>query len=141
MILRRGSAVLGVLCAVIGVTGPTFAQDREQSTGERGRLLFTLYCAGCHGAAGRGDGPLAAELSSPPADLTRIAQRNRGAFSATAVYDKIYGLDEVPGHRTSEMPLWGFEFQQADLDANQQQEVRERIEQLVRYLATIQRTD
>ena len=80
-------------------------------------------------------------LSPAPADLTRIARRNDGTFSATEVYDKIYGLDQLPGHRKTEMPLWGFEFQQVDLDANQQHEVRERITQLVRYLATIQRKD
>lgn len=33
--------------------------------------LFQNYCAGCHGTAGRGDGPLAARLSRPPRDLGR----------------------------------------------------------------------
>ena len=33
--------------------------------------LFRNYCASCHGAAGRGDGPLADRLSRPPRDFTR----------------------------------------------------------------------
>jgi len=33
--------------------------------------LFKNYCASCHGATGRGDGPLAARLSRPPRDFTR----------------------------------------------------------------------
>lgn len=33
--------------------------------------LFQNYCAGCHGTAGRGDGPLAARLSRSPRDLGR----------------------------------------------------------------------
>jgi len=36
----------------------------------RGAALFPLHCAACHGEEGRGDGPLAARLSIPPADLT-----------------------------------------------------------------------
>jgi copper transport protein len=36
----------------------------------RGESLFAQNCAVCHGAAGRGDGPGAAELPGPPADLT-----------------------------------------------------------------------
>jgi mono/diheme cytochrome c family protein len=36
----------------------------------RGQALFTQNCTLCHGAGGRGDGPGAASLSRPPADLT-----------------------------------------------------------------------
>jgi len=35
-----------------------------------GRQLFADHCASCHGAEGRGDGPAAANLRPPPADLT-----------------------------------------------------------------------
>ena len=36
----------------------------------RGAGLFANNCTGCHGMAGRGDGPLAKSLAIPPADLT-----------------------------------------------------------------------
>jgi copper transport protein len=36
----------------------------------RGESLFAQNCALCHGAGGRGDGPSAASLTRPPADLT-----------------------------------------------------------------------
>ena len=36
----------------------------------RGATLFPANCASCHGANGQGDGPLAATLPEPPADLT-----------------------------------------------------------------------
>ena len=36
----------------------------------RGQELYAQSCAGCHGDAGRGDGPAAAGLEPPPADLT-----------------------------------------------------------------------
>lgn len=35
-----------------------------------GGELYTAYCASCHGPGGRGDGPAAAGLQPPPADLT-----------------------------------------------------------------------
>jgi mono/diheme cytochrome c family protein len=35
-----------------------------------GAGLYPSHCAGCHGAGGRGDGPGAAGLAVPPADLT-----------------------------------------------------------------------
>jgi putative copper export protein/mono/diheme cytochrome c family protein len=36
----------------------------------RGAALYPTNCAACHGAEGRGDGPLASTLPEPPADLT-----------------------------------------------------------------------
>lgn len=40
----------------------------EQSLG-RGAELFAQQCAACHGPNGRGDGPAAKGLSTPPADF------------------------------------------------------------------------
>ncbi len=36
----------------------------------RGRQYFTIFCVPCHGAAGKGDGPVAKKLPVPPMDLT-----------------------------------------------------------------------
>lgn len=33
---------------------------------ERGRALFQIYCVVCHGAEGRGDGPLIGKIPPPP---------------------------------------------------------------------------
>ena len=40
---------------------------------EEGRRLFKQHCVTCHGPAGRGDGPAAAALKPPPADLATMA--------------------------------------------------------------------
>ena len=37
----------------------------------KGQTIASQLCAACHGATGRGDGPLARTLTSPPVDLTR----------------------------------------------------------------------
>jgi mono/diheme cytochrome c family protein len=49
---------------------------RQSSTGfaaatiVRGQAVFAANCVGCHGPAGRGDGPVAKTLAVPPANLT-----------------------------------------------------------------------
>ena len=45
-------------------TPPSLAGDAQ-----RGATLFASLCASCHGADGRGHGPLAGKLAAPPADL------------------------------------------------------------------------
>ncbi len=39
----------------------------DQRTLEEGQALFTTYCVVCHGAGGKGDGPLAGKIPPPPA--------------------------------------------------------------------------
>jgi mono/diheme cytochrome c family protein/peroxiredoxin len=41
----------------------------ENSLTRRGRLLFAVHCATCHGPEGHGDGPAAASLKMPPPDF------------------------------------------------------------------------
>lgn len=55
------------------------------------RELYLANCAACHGAEGRGDGPLAAGLDPRPADLTQIARRNDGVFDYETVMTVIDG--------------------------------------------------
>jgi len=60
------SAALGVELDPVPTNPPTLA---------RGRELYAARCASCHGDVGRGDGPAAAGLVPPPADLTAPALR------------------------------------------------------------------
>ena len=70
-----------------------------------GRVTFQQYCAGCHGASGQGDGPAAAHLPVPPADLTALSAANGGEFPTEHVMATIYGY---PGkHDFSAMPEFG----------------------------------
>lgn len=71
-----------------------------------GRGLYADYCAACHGASGRGDGPAAAGLAARPADLTRLAAANGGAFPVLRVMGRIYGYGQGrPG--SDPMPEFG----------------------------------
>lgn len=58
---------------------------------ETGRASYADLCAGCHGAGGQGDGPLAAGLEDTPADLTRLAAANGGVFPRVAAMSRIDG--------------------------------------------------
>jgi hypothetical protein len=78
---RLGSMAraVGLACLVAGLAACAERTDRTAavSTGEGGpgRILYLTYCQGCHGLGGRGDGPAAASLRTPPPDLTRLWQR------------------------------------------------------------------
>lgn len=103
----------------------------------RGALTYRLHCQACHGAAGRGDGPLAADLKRPPPDLSLLASRAGGAFPAAEVRSKIDGRDPVASHGPSEMPVWGLTFAlRGDHDRH---EVARRIDDLVALLRSWQR--
>ncbi len=101
-----------------------------------GRLLYQEYCMSCHGKEGKGDGPLARVLKTPPADLTRIAMRHGGKFPRKQIEAIISGEADVAAHGTRDMPLWGPIFSQVTWDEDLGQV---RIDNLARYLETIQR--
>lgn len=106
-----------------------------------GAELYRLHCAGCHGATGRGDGPVAPQMAVAVPDLTRIAARRGGRFPEDEVARIIDGLSPLAAHGTRHMPVWGYEFYEPDSDdATAQRQAAERVERLTRYLGSIQQT-
>ncbi|MCA0918774.1 c-type cytochrome [Pseudooceanicola nanhaiensis] len=71
-----------------------------------GAAFFAANCVSCHGAEGRGDGPLAAGLATAPADLTMLSAGNGGTFPEARALAFIYG-DPVQGHLARVMPEFG----------------------------------
>jgi len=112
----RSTLLAGSLaCALLACSGvPRTRNGWEQRSArsdprariEWGRELFLGYCASCHGGEARGNGPVAALLKVPPADLTRIAAR-RGRFESSEVAAFIDGRADVAAHGKREMPVWG----------------------------------
>ena len=113
---RAVSRILGLigLIAVAGCGnsgGPgTASPSTPAGRAEMGRGWFDSYCASCHGRDAQGDGPLAGELRTPPADLSRIALRRSGVFPADEVAAYIDGRNRVPAHGPRDMPIWGRHF-------------------------------
>ncbi len=64
-------------------------------------------CASCHGADGKGTGPLTAKLKTKPADLTKLAKGNKGVFSPDVLYKMIDGREALRNYHNIEMPIWG----------------------------------
>ena len=71
-----------------------------------GRVAYQENCASCHEVAAKGDGPIAAGLTTAPPDLTMIAARNGGVFPTDQVMSTIDGLDRGE-HFSTAMPEFG----------------------------------
>ena len=103
---------------------------------DTGSQLFRTYCASCHGATGRGNGPLAEQLRHVPPDLTQFTKRNGGMFPSERVHRIIDGRD-VASHGDREMPVWGDVFREVR-GGSSAAAVKARIDAIVRSLAGIQ---
>ena len=101
-----------------------------------GHDTYAFYCATCHGANGKGDGPAAAALKARPPDLTHLARGQGGTFPRTEVEDFVTGGGRpVPAHGSGAMPVWGPIFHSLDPSDIR---TRVRIANLVEYLESIQ---
>jgi mono/diheme cytochrome c family protein len=100
---------------------------------ERGRKLFAQYCATCHGATGKGEGPVAAALKVAPPDLTAL-QKPGEKFPSNHVQTKIDGEKEVTAHGPSKMPVWGQVFRRTSGELQRHADVYS----LVKYIESIQ---
>lgn len=101
-----------------------------------GKEMFTSYCAVCHGADAKGDGPAASAMKTPPPDLTVLAKNNGGKFPSSHVASVIRGQATLASHGTQEMPVWGPLF--SSISGGSQAEVQQRISNLVGYVGTLQ---
>jgi len=125
----------GASCATTALTAA--AEGDEAKTGAQ---LFVSLCASCHGAQARGDGPVAPLLVTPPADLTHIAQRNGGRFTADTIQRFIDGREVRGAHGPREMPVWGRQlyFSAKEDDPAARAHADAEIASIVEYLRSIQ---
>ena len=94
---------LMVAGVTIGLTASGWAEEVDA-----GKAEYLSSCAPCHGADGKGKGPLSAnKLKTKPADLTALAKKNNGVFPVSAVYEAIDGRNAIESHGAREMPIWG----------------------------------
>ena len=117
---------------------PARGQEMEVIAG--GEIEYQNYCAICHGVDGRGHGLMSKFLTVQPSDLTQLAKKNAGRFPFWQVYRTIDGREEVRGHGTRDMPIWGARFR-ADAkgdDAGSRSQIAGRILSLVFYLQHLQ---
>ena len=96
---------------------------------------FENHCASCHGEDGKGNGPMAGQLTKPPTDLTLLSKENGGSFPETVVYQIIDGRRVNIFHGTREMPIWGDRFYAAD---GNEDTVNARISEIIKFIESIQ---
>jgi len=143
----KSMALAGALLIAAGLS---FAQDKsaqkpvvkqtpiKQTSAASGKEMFTQYCAPCHGADGKGGGPAASALKTPPTNLTTLAQQNGGKYPANHVAGVLnFGSGTNAGaHGSSTMPVWGPLFQ--SLDKYHDSVVQQRVANLVSYIESLQ---
>lgn len=109
----------------------------KQTSPASGKEMFTQYCAACHGADAKGDGPAASALKTAPADLTTLAKRSEdGKYPRDRVANLLRTGSGVAAHGSSDMPTWGPLFH--SLDPNHDITVQQRIKNLNDYLEALQ---
>jgi mono/diheme cytochrome c family protein len=106
------------------------------TSAQSGKQMFQAYCASCHGATGKGDGPAAAAFKSPPTDLTALSKNNGGKFPADRVLSILRGQGTVSAHGNRDMPVWGPVFWR--ISQGHESEVQQRITNLNRYIESLQ---
>jgi mono/diheme cytochrome c family protein len=111
----------------------------QRTSAASGEEMFKSYCAACHGADAKGDGPAATALKVPPADLTTLAKRHNGKYPADYVKTVLSkGLENAKAHGSKDMPTWGPLFGSIGNQGQASLEVELRISNLNRYLESLQ---
>lgn len=137
----RNAVLLGValfvsLCSASTNDKPTVNRVQFPPTYvPSGGQMYKQYCAACHGADAKGHGPAAGWLKTPPPDLTTLANRHNGKFPYDYVSDVLLS-GPIAAHGSAAIPTWGPLF--LHLDKRRENVVRQRINKLSDYLASLQ---
>ena len=59
---------------------PTRVTEIDKNSVERGKKLYGLHCAKCHGDDGKSRGPVAIQLGVVPTDLTKFSKLHKNAY-------------------------------------------------------------
>jgi len=142
--------IILLFTALIAFTCTAAAQDQTPNQSQKviehttvkstspasGKEMYTTYCAVCHGTDGKGGGPAASALKTPPKDLTQLSKNNGGKFPALKVSAAIRGEGDVAAHGTKEMPVWGSLFW--NMSHGHEGEVQQRVANLTKYIESLQ---
>jgi mono/diheme cytochrome c family protein len=111
---------IGAAAIVMLLSAPAIAQDSPAQSvptirqvpiahtrSDSGKDMFLSYGAVCHGKDAQGNGPAAAAMKTPPADLTILANDNGEKYPASHVAAVIRGQAALASHGTQDMPDLG----------------------------------
>ena len=141
------SAYWTVLTTILVFAVVALAQDQPKTqikhvpikatSAASGEEMYKNYCASCHGADAKGNGPAAPALKTPPSDLTALAKNNGDKYPSMKVASILEGQETLPAHGSKEMPIWGNLFW--TMSGGHQAEVQQRVANLNKYVESLQK--
>ncbi len=138
---KRSMLLLVSIIATLAMVA--IAQQKEikhvpikETSAASGKQMYDTYCATCHGKDGKGNGPAAEALKTPPTDLTTLAQKNNGKYPSNHVSATIQGDQAIPAHGSKDMPIWGNLFWH--MSQGHSSEVQLRVANLNKYIESMQ---
>jgi mono/diheme cytochrome c family protein len=108
-----------------------------------GKREYESNCIACHGKDLKG-GAYVDFLKVTPPDLSQLSRKNGGVFPFERVYGSIDGRQELKGHGSRDMPIWGKDYQvkageyYVDVNYDPEAFIRARIFALIDYINRMQ---
>ena len=96
------------LIVLLGMTASLAFAQNQPGDPKRGKGIFLEHCSRCHGSSGSGDGPEAAYLTVPPANLLSGQSRLKSDFELYmiiahgSIYSPMHGWKD----RLTESEIW-----------------------------------
>jgi len=140
--LVRLTILLGIaLLATPGLSLLSRQRTKSESAKRKpdlasGETTFIQHCASCHGKTGKGDGPAASAMKTPPPDLRALTKPNEGRFPAGYVSALLKFGRNFASHGSTEMPVWGTRFR--SLDPANDPTGQQHIDDVVAYIYSLQ---
>jgi len=133
-----------LLCAIVmAFAGTTTTVALAADKVDIGKREYESNCIACHGKDLKG-GAYVDFLKVTPPDLSQLSRKNGGVFPFDRVYGSIDGRQDVKGHGSRDMPIWGKDYQvkaaeyYVDMNYDPEAFIRTRIFALIDYLNRMQ---
>ena len=108
-----GLPVFVLVAAVAGLALTTSAAPVGKGDPEAGKKLYEQFCLPCHGATGKGDGPVGQYLPVKPADYSKSMSQYGDKWAE--YYFKIIKEGGAAIGRSPLMAPWGGQLKEGDI--------------------------